>query len=464
LHYASIFQSLCEWKFKGLVEQGEHRCCPFTTQQRASLVKAMSPFVALKPAAPLTVSVPPFFVKDRLNCETARWGGSNFFTGAPRTKIPLVVDVFIVASEMDLMESRMYELSESVDYVVVGISPKNHRGDPQPNWFAHARDEQHRFTPTMLSKILLVDVGLCDAHKAAQNDVKATHNNHGSEWEHQLTQRDCLWKHGMNMLRERLQKDLRLKDIEDDTVFLFTDVDEIPERQLVYHVKHCELRPKALPAHLRMRVNGHNFRVPCTNGKTSFTGASEMSEWKTIKEDDGVIYRFRAPPHLKKRQKNAIHDAGVHLTWYGSMAFVDYKGFTHAEGGYMTPMWDAEGIHAGDYCDAQKEDHNHRLSQRQRMANERPLKFVRFWERHPEPPLVSVLPSAPPLTSTTERQYECRLPWVAVENPLRFTWFWGEGKAEQIDALADATVLNYFPKENDGVVATVLNSIVASLH
>ena len=109
----------------------------------------MAPFVALKPAAPITINVPPYFAKDRLNCNTQRWGGGNFFTGNPHddlSKRPLVIDIFIVASEMDLMEARLWELYESVDYVIVGISPKNHRGDPQPNWFQHANEKQNRFT------------------------------------------------------------------------------------------------------------------------------------------------------------------------------------------------------------------------------------------------------------------------------------------------------------------------------
>ena len=132
-----------------LVERGPHRCCPFSTSQRATLVTTMSPFVALKPAAPITINVPPYFAKDRLNCNTQRWGGGNFFTGNPHddlSKRPLVIDIFIVASEMDLMEARLWELYESVDYVIVGISPKNHRGDPQPNWFQHANEKQNRFT------------------------------------------------------------------------------------------------------------------------------------------------------------------------------------------------------------------------------------------------------------------------------------------------------------------------------
>ena len=34
---------------------------------------------------------------------------------------------------------------------------------------------------------------------------------------------------------------------------------------------------------------------------------------------------------------------------------------------------------------------------------------------------------------------------------MRFIWFWGEGSASDIDRLADSSILNYFPKEEDEV-------------
>merc|ERR1712166_444763 len=125
------------------------------------------------------------------------------------------------------------------------------------------------------------------------------------------------------------------------------------------------------------------------------------------------------------------------------MAFIDYKGFTHAEGGYFTPMWSTDPTQPieGNYCLAENKDQNRVMSQRQKMANEKPLKFVRFWERHESKPLPSVLQYVLNQNDTS-KLYHCHMPWVAVENPERFIWFWGEGKAEQIDRLADFSVLD----------------------
>jgi hypothetical protein len=374
LHYFSIFQKLCQWKFTSIIESGNHRCCPFSMAQRANLVYTMAPFVALKPAAPIKINIPPLSVKETLNCKTNRWGGINtFHNGMRRKSIPLVIDMFIVASEMDLMESRIYELLESTDYIIVGISPHNHRGDPQPNWYQHAKDEHKRFTKEMLKKIISINVGECDEHLEAKKKLKhGFKKNHGSVFEHQLTQRDCLWKHGIAELKKKLllkdneknQKNQKITSnyqLPDDTIFIFTDVDELPDRHLIHHIKHCKLKSNALPAHLKMRINGHNFRMKCSDGRNKFTGASEIAEWRTIKQDGGAIYRFRSPPNVRKKRKNAIFDAGVHLTWYGSMAFVDYKGFTHAEGGYFGPMWgkNIQNDNAGSYCDINGGDYSH---------------------------------------------------------------------------------------------------------
>ena len=340
--YSSIFQKLCKLNFKGIVEGGSNRCCKgMTESDRTSLVHDMAPFIALRPAAPFKTTSPPFAAKDRLDCHTSKWvGNGKIFTGDPRpaNSVPLVIDLFIIGSEMDLLEVRLYELIESVDYVILGHSPHNHRGDAQPNWFLHARDRQGRFGDHA-DRIILIDVSKCDAHKKEITEHGNKRRQQEMIMDIQTTQRHCLWKLGVAELRKKLTPPRVSGEADsgtppalpDNTLLVFADADELPDRELVYHLKHCSLQPTALPSHMRMRVQGHNFRVPCSDGINKHTGASEIAEWRTVKEDNGIIYRFRAPPSLQKRKKGHFNQAGIHMTWYGSMAFVDYKGFSHAD-------------------------------------------------------------------------------------------------------------------------------------
>ena len=435
--------------FKGIVEGGPRRCCKGMTEQtRRRLVHDMAPFIALQPAAPLYHLKPPFYSKDRLNCHTERWRGSGkIFTGEARKPggIPLVVDLFIVGSEMDLLEARLYELIESVDYVILGHSPHNHRGDVQPHWFKHARDNQGRFGGPHSERIILVDVSMCDDHVREVSEHSKNHKAQDFIMDIQSTQRHCLWRLGVKMLRKRLGMNStltkkkrqqsedaeHLPEVPDNTIFIFSDADELPDRELIYHLKHCDIYSSALPSHMRMRVQGHNFRVRCSDGIKKQTGASEIAEWRTIKEDNGIIYRFRAPPTLKKREKGYFNQAGVHMTWYGSMAFVDYKGFSHAEGGYFPPLLVGPGA-PGDYCDATAAT----LAKRQEIANSSPLKFVRFWEKQP----IQNLPPVPKTQAGKAALYRCQLPWLAIENHERFKWFWGDGTLEDLNKLKDVRI------------------------
>ena len=133
----------------------------------------------------------------------------------------------------------------------------------------------------------------------------------------------------------------------------------------------------------------------------------------------------------------------------------------------MTPMWKKTtswkgskryGSYyvAGDYCDVNVAGGPKVLmEERQQMANENPLKFVRHWERHGDKTLRSAqrvleennkkVESSYFVAMPSSFLYQCRLPWVAIENPERFVWFWGEGKALDIDRLADVSILKYLP-------------------
>ena len=254
----------------------------------------------------------------------------------------------------------------------------------------------------------------------------------------QTTQRHCLWNLGVVALRKKLASrgsgdavSGELPPVPDNTIFIFADADELPDRELVFHLSNCEIEQTALPSHMRMRVQGHNFRVPCSDGINKQTGASEIAEWRTIKEDNGVMYRFRAPPSLRNRKKGYFNQAGIHMTWYGSMAFVDYKGFSHAEGGYFPPLLVGPGA-PGDYCDSSAEI----LARRQELANSSPLKFVRFWEKQ----RMQNLPKISRTEAGKAALYRCQLPWAAIENPERFVWFWGDGTFSDLDRLKDGRI------------------------
>ena len=144
------------------------------------VVREMAPFVALRPAAPMKIHSPPLAAKDRLDCHTSKWKGSGaIFTGNLRQEgsIPIVVDLFIIGSEMDLLEVRLFELIESVDYVILGHSPFNHRGDAQPHWFLNARDHQGRFKEHA-ERIILIDVAECSEH---QKEISEHGNRRGQQ-------------------------------------------------------------------------------------------------------------------------------------------------------------------------------------------------------------------------------------------------------------------------------------------
>ena len=40
------------------------------------------------------------------------------------------------------------------------------------------------------------------------------------------------------------------------------------------------------------------------------------------------------------------------------------------------------------------------------------------------------------------RLYACGLPWLAIENPTRYAFWWGNGTAADLERLADRSILD----------------------
>jgi beta-1,4-mannosyl-glycoprotein beta-1,4-N-acetylglucosaminyltransferase len=108
-----------------------------------------------------------------------------------------VVDCFIFYNELDMLEFRLHELSDVVDYFVIAEGTTTFRGQPKPLWFA---ENKHRFAK-FLPRIREVAVPLGDQ----------------DSWTREFT------------LRNALTKPLSDLGLSEDDLCVLSDVDEIPD-------------------------------------------------------------------------------------------------------------------------------------------------------------------------------------------------------------------------------------------
>lgn len=133
-----------------------------------------------------------------------------------------------LSHELDLLEMRLWENVGLVDETVLMEGVRTHRGHRKPLFFERNSMRYSNFTITRTIADDLDQDNLVKAQGAGNRD---------------------LWKIETQMRQYSLTKYLRAHPVEDDTLLLHGDCDEIPARHAMMHAKHCELKPT--PIHFR---------------------------------------------------------------------------------------------------------------------------------------------------------------------------------------------------------------------
>ena len=141
-----------------------------------------------------------------------------------------IFDCFMFSTELDLLEIRLHELSDTVDFFVLVEATKTHSGRDKPLYYW---ENKHLFLE-FSSRILYINVQDMPMTKA---EIAAT-----------LTQQDYRWiesdyQKEDNWVRERFQRNAMmrvLKDANPDDVIIIGDADEIVRRSVIENLNLCE--------------------------------------------------------------------------------------------------------------------------------------------------------------------------------------------------------------------------------
>jgi len=148
-------------------------------------------------------------------------------------KFSKVYDCFMFSHELDLLNLRLHELYDYVDYFVIVESNETHSGLPKPLYF---RENQHLFEK-FSDKIINVAIEGFPTPPSDQNP---------------------------NWFRENFQRNqiltvLQSLDMKDDDCVMLSDVDELPDRNSVMNVRHHARRLQVIT--FRQRWFTWNFEL-----------------------------------------------------------------------------------------------------------------------------------------------------------------------------------------------------------
>jgi len=328
---------------------------------------------------------------------------SNLLTGKKRSTPLTLVDMaggMGGGPELEFLELRLLELQGVVDLMVVAESSHTFRGDLKPRQYQLNAERFKAFRDT----VMYLDLEECEEYLHHINKTREKHGHHHDLWDIQNSQRGCLWK--------MLQRDR--PNLTDDTIVIFSDLDEIPNGEMMMAMKHCEWKAQTPKIQFKQRMVQYNLRQVLSSPAGCFPktawlqGALLRLGWvrETVQKNKRIPLRFASPI--------ATMDGGaMHLSYFGHAFALMTKGLQHGEGGaLLLPTWFKP-------CDPTDQDILELLS----IFRNDPVRIVRSWENKSNP-----LPKARP---TLKDLQKCEVPWALQSNPRRYAAFWGEAPPDE---------------------------------
>lgn len=209
-----------------------------------------------------------------------------------------IIDTFVFYNELDMLNLRLHELNEIVDYFVLVEANKTYSNNEKEFIFEKNKNNYNKF----LDKIIHIKIdNMPDNINNMPNNIK--------NWEREWYQRDSI-KIGLNKL-----------NLNDDDIILLSDVDEI------FNInKLKELKQNGLDNiyNLQMELFYYNF----------FTKTNNSQQWPLARGGPYKFFKnYNNMSAIRKNTFNTLYDFGWHLSYFGNTDFIinKIKNFSHQE-------------------------------------------------------------------------------------------------------------------------------------
>jgi hypothetical protein len=279
-----------------------HRMTPVLLEK---YITTVAPALLLEPTHAIEQyeRVPPL----RLDCQRPDYAA--FLTGKKRAKPVRIIDTFPMAYELDLLEVRLYEHSDAVDYFILSEATVTQRLSRKLLFFGGQSYRYARFHDRLIHLVL--------DDRASGHLSEADQDSRSDFWKMEFHIRKAAY----DALLELANK--MSPPLSDDDIILHSDLDEIFSGELLYHMKHCEIKHTSYS--MRWPMLMHAF------------------DWYVTANPQPALWTFG---HVKQ---NAAHDIGFprakptqhtiplgwHLSRFGNNVLRVVKHLALAEGGVL---------------------------------------------------------------------------------------------------------------------------------
>lgn len=221
----------------------------------------------------------------------------------------LVLDCFSFFNELDLLEIRLNELHDVVDYFVLVEASVTHSGKLKPLYY---NENQERFKEFKSQILHLIVYNMPMTH----DEIQLSLSSQDRRWLESGYQKEDSW------VRERYQRNammLALANMDDDDIVIIEDADEMVKREVLQ-----DIRSTIVAGSNAVEQVFHTYYLnwKCTNMRWQ---GSKILQKKFITTPSEV--RFHIP------MANNIMDGGWHFNYLGGADAIRTKiqSFAHTE-------------------------------------------------------------------------------------------------------------------------------------
>lgn len=224
-----------------------------------------------------------------------------------------IFDCFPFYNELELLDVRLHELGDVVDYFVLVEATRTHSGLDKPLYYHNVRHSFHEYH----SKIIHVVV---NNMPITPKEISASLSQRDLKWIESKYQVEDSW------VRERFQRNsimAGLSKATSDDVIIIGDADEIVRRSVIEKIRSdggiCEGSNA-----VQQQLNSYYFNVRCTN--MPWWG-SKIIYRKYLHEYTPSEVRFHTPASC------AIENGGWHFNFFGGSDRIQLKikSYAHQE-------------------------------------------------------------------------------------------------------------------------------------
>lgn len=205
-------------------------------------------------------------------------------------------------NELDILEIRLYELYDVVDYFILVEATGTHNGNkPKPLYFQENKSRYAKY----LDKIIHITINYMENFDYMKNLPK-TSTDH---WYREHYQRECI-RQGLLQL-----------NLNDNDLLIVSDTDEIVKRSIITDIRTDKLKITDDLYNLELTLYYYNIEYTRST-KWYQAKLIKYSRTKTNESLTKIRYKKHAP---------CIKDAGYHLSYFGDVDFIQNKIESFAE-------------------------------------------------------------------------------------------------------------------------------------